>query len=38
MGPCFHPLALGHFGEDIGAAIGMIDRCLALNPSLLKVG
>jgi TolB-like protein len=25
--------ALGYFGEDINAAIGLIDRCLALNPS-----
>jgi adenylate cyclase len=24
---------LGYFGEDIGAAIGMVDRSLALNPS-----
>jgi adenylate cyclase len=24
---------LGYFGEDLGAAIGMIDRSLALNPS-----
>jgi adenylate cyclase len=23
----------GYFGEDIGVAIGLIDRCLALNPS-----
>ena len=28
--------ALGYFGEDIGAAIGMIDRCLALNPSFAQ--
>jgi adenylate cyclase len=26
-------LVLGYFGEDIGAATGMIDRALALNPS-----
>jgi len=25
--------ALGYFGEDIDAAIGLIDRCLTLNPS-----
>ena len=25
--------ALGYFGEDIDAAVGLIDRCLALNPS-----
>jgi len=25
--------ALGYFGEDINVAIGLIDRCLALNPS-----
>ena len=25
--------ALGYFGEDIGAAIALVDRSLALNPS-----
>jgi adenylate cyclase len=29
-------LVLGYFGEDIGAAIGMIDRSLALNPSFAQ--
>lgn len=24
---------LGYFGEDIDVAIGLIDRCLTLNPS-----
>jgi TolB-like protein len=24
---------LGYFGEDIGVALGLIDRCLTLNPS-----
>jgi pentatricopeptide repeat protein len=24
---------LGYFGEDIGVSLGLIDRCLALNPS-----
>ena len=24
---------LGYFGEDINVAIGLIDRCLTLNPS-----
>src|SRR5438552_1246084 len=28
----FAALVLGYFGEDIGAAMGMIDRSLALNP------
>jgi adenylate cyclase len=27
---------LGYFGEDIGAAIGMIDRSLAVNPSYAR--
>ncbi|HWX29176.1 MAG TPA: adenylate/guanylate cyclase domain-containing protein [Steroidobacteraceae bacterium] len=27
---------LGYFGEDIDSAIGMIDRCLALNPSFAR--
>jgi TolB-like protein len=27
-------MALGGFGEDLDVAIGLIDRCLALNPSL----
>src|SRR5262249_11389563 len=26
----------GYFGEDIDSAIGMIDRCLALNPSFAR--
>jgi tetratricopeptide (TPR) repeat protein len=29
-------LVLGYFGEDIGAAIGMIDRSLASNPSFAQ--
>jgi pentatricopeptide repeat protein len=29
----FVAFVLGYFGEDIGVAIGLIDRCLALNPS-----
>jgi adenylate cyclase len=29
-------LALGYFGEDINAAIGLIDRALALNPSFAR--
>jgi adenylate cyclase len=27
---------LGRFGEDIDAAVGLIDRCLALNPSFAR--
>ena len=27
---------LGYFGEDIDAAIALIDRCLALNPSFAR--
>jgi TolB-like protein/class 3 adenylate cyclase len=29
-------LVLGYFGEEIGAAVGMIDRSLALNPSFAR--
>jgi len=29
-------VALAHFGEDIGAMIGLIDRALALNPSFAR--
>jgi hypothetical protein len=29
-------LVLGHFGEDIDAAIGLIDRSVALNPSFAR--
>jgi adenylate cyclase len=29
---------LGYFGEDIDVAIGLIDRCLSLNPSYARVG
>jgi adenylate cyclase len=29
-------VVLGYFGEDIGAAIGMINRSLALNPSFAR--
>jgi pentatricopeptide repeat protein len=29
----FVAFVLGYFGEDIGVAIGLINRCLALNPS-----
>ncbi|MGC1886308.1 MAG: adenylate/guanylate cyclase domain-containing protein [Stellaceae bacterium] len=29
-------LVLAHFGEDIGAMIGLIDRALALNPSYAR--
>jgi tetratricopeptide (TPR) repeat protein len=29
-------LMLAHFGEDIGAMIGLIDRALALNPSFAR--
>jgi TolB-like protein len=29
----FVAFVLGYFGEDIGVAIGLIDRCLAFNPS-----
>jgi adenylate cyclase len=29
-------LVLAHFGEDIGAMIGLIDRALALNPSFAR--
>jgi pentatricopeptide repeat protein len=29
----FAGFALGYFGEDINVAIGLIDRCLTLNPS-----
>jgi TolB-like protein len=28
--------ALGYFGEDIDVALGVIDRCLALNPSFAR--
>jgi len=28
----------GYFGEDIGVAIGLIDRCLALNRAMLALG
>ena len=27
---------LAHFGEDIGAMIGLVDRALALNPSFAR--
>ena len=29
-------LVLAHFGEDIGAMIGLVDRALALNPSFAR--
>ena len=29
-------IVLGYFGEEIGAAVGMIDRSLALNPSFAR--
>src|SRR5262249_45483219 len=29
-------LVLGHFGEDIGAMIGLVDRALAVNPSFAR--
>ena len=29
-------LLLAHFGEDIGAMIGLVDRALALNPSFAR--
>jgi TolB-like protein/class 3 adenylate cyclase len=29
-------LALGYFGEDIGAMIGLVDRALVLNPSFAR--
>ena len=29
-------LVLAHFGEDIGAVIGLVDRALALNPSYAR--
>jgi TolB-like protein len=29
-------LVLAHFGEDIGATIGLVDRALALNPSYAR--
>jgi hypothetical protein len=29
-------LVLAHFGEDIGAMIGLVDRALALNPSYAR--
>jgi adenylate cyclase len=29
-------LVLAHFGEDIGSAIGLVDRALALNPSFAR--
>jgi tetratricopeptide (TPR) repeat protein len=32
----FAALVFGYFGEDIGAAVGMIDRSLALNPSFAQ--
>jgi pentatricopeptide repeat protein len=28
--------ALGYFGEDIDVAVGLIDRCLTLNPSFAR--
>jgi TolB-like protein len=32
----FVAFVLGYFGEDIGVAVGLIDRCLALNPSYAR--
>ena len=29
-------VTLGYFGEDIGVAVGLIERCLALNPSYAR--
>jgi adenylate cyclase len=29
-------VTFGYFGEDIGVAVGLIDRCLALNPSYAR--
>ena len=29
-------IVLAHFGEDIGAMIGLVDRALALNPSFAR--
>ncbi len=29
-------LALGYFGEDIGAMLGLVDRALVLNPSFAR--
>ena len=34
--PCQCRLVLAHFGEDIGAMIGLVDRALALNPSFAR--
>ena len=30
------PFVLGYFGEDIEVSLGLIDRCLALNPSCAR--
>jgi adenylate cyclase len=29
-------VTFGYFGEDIGVAVGLIDRCLTLNPSYAR--